>query len=228
MRRISSFAAASSLVAGLFAASSAQALIVTIDDFNAPDMLVIDQAGGGATMANSPGGVPYSRWLSHELLAGPNDVNGDGSKVKIGSLAAPVGSLEVANANTRDSEVKVGWTLDAGLIPTTASSPATWLALTIAESDSNQTSLEILVDGISEGVFAIPGKTINETKLFALSALAQNKLAAGGALTLVVNGDTGWDMSVDSLGIQVPEPSSVALVGLALLAGGVATRRRQA
>ena len=228
MRRFSAISAATALVAGLLGASSAQALVITIDDFNAPDMEVIDQADVGATLAGSPGGVPYDRWLSHELLAGINDAAGTGSKVKIGSTAFPVGSLEVANALGRDSEVKVGWTLVPGLVPTTASSPATWVSFTVAGSDDVPTSLELFVNGDSQGTFLIPGNTFNETKLFALSAMAQNNLAAGGSLTLVLNGQQGWDMAVDSLGIQVPEPSSVALVGLALLAGGAATRRRQA
>lgn len=103
--------------------------MVTLDDFNAPDMEVIDQAGGLATMANSRGGVPNNRWLSHKALSGPNDLAGTGCKVKIASLSFPVGRLEVANALGRDSEVKVGWTLDAGLVPTTAFAPATWVVL---------------------------------------------------------------------------------------------------
>lgn len=224
MRRISAISAA---VVSLLAATSAQAALILIDDFNSPDMVVVDQAGGGATVVNSPGLLPNGRVVSHELLTGTNTLAGNGSKVTIGSTSFPTGTLEVANASGRDSEVKVGWTIAAGLVPTAAMGLAS-MAVTVVESDGNPTSMELFVNGLSQGNFFIPGNTFNDTNYFALSASAQNALAAGGQMMLVLNGATGWDMTVDSFGIQVPEPSSVALVGLALVAGGVASRRRKA
>jgi hypothetical protein len=53
-------------------------------------------------------------------------------------------------------------------------------------------------------------------------------LNAGGTLTMTVDGDNGWDLSLDSFGLTLPEPTSLGLVGLALLGAGVASRRRQA
>ncbi len=223
MRRNTVFTAG---VLGILAASSAHSALILIDNFDSPDMVVIDQAGGGATVANSPGLLPNGRVVSHELLAGINDLAGSGAKVTIGGATFPVGSLEVANAGGRDSEVKLSWSIAAGLVPTTAVSPAL-MAVTVVASDGNPTSLELLVNGISQGNFFIPGNTFNDTNYFALSAAAQNALAGGGTMMLVVNGETGWDVTVDSFGIEVPEPSSVALVGLALLAGGIASRRSQ-
>jgi hypothetical protein len=44
----------------------------------------------------------------------------------------------------------------------------------------------------------------------------------------VLNGSNEWDLSLDSFGVTIPEPTSIALVGLALLGAGVASRRRQA
>ena len=102
------------------------------------------------------------------------------------------------------------------------------MAITVVESDGNPTSLELFVNNVSQGNFSIAGNTSNDTNYFLLSAAAQNALAGGGQMMLVINGDTGWDMTIDSFGIEVPEPGSMALVGLALVAGGVASRRRKA
>ena len=225
MRR---FPVISAAVAALLAVSAAQAVPILIDDFNSPDMVVIDQIGGGATVVNSPGLIPNSRFVSHELLSGINTLTGDGSKVTIGSATFPAGSLEVANSSGRDSEVKVGWTIPAGLVPAVGSGGVASMAVTVVESDGNPTSLELFVNNVSQGTFFIAGNTSNDTNYFLLSAAAQNALAGGGQLMLVINGDTGWDLTLDSFGIEVPEPGSMALVGLALLAGGAASRRRKA
>jgi PEP-CTERM motif len=223
MRRLSVITAA---VAGLLLASSAHAVLILIDDFDTPDMVVFDQLGGGATVVNSPGLLPNGRVVSHELLTGTNTLIGEDSKVKIGSTTFPAGSLEVANASGRDSVVTVTWTIAAGLVPTVAMGTAS-LAVTVVQSDGNPTSLQLFVNNLSQGTFSIPGNTANDTNYFALSAAAQTALAGGGSMKLVINGDTGWDMTLDSFGINVPEPGSVALVGLALLGAGAAARRRK-
>jgi hypothetical protein len=61
-----------------------------------------------------------------------------------------------------------------------------------------------------------------------VNAVQQAALNAGGTLTMIVDGGNGWDLSLDSFGFSIPEPTSLALVGLALLGAGVASRRRQA
>jgi uncharacterized protein YaaW (UPF0174 family) len=78
------------------------------------------------------------------------------------------------------------------------------------------------------GSYSIPGNTSNLPLSFAVSAATQNLMALGGNLELVLNGSNEWDLSLDSFGVTIPEPTSIALVGLALLGAGVASRRRQA
>ena len=221
MRRLSTLVAALGTV---FAMSSAQALIVVVDDFNTPDLQVIDQAGGGATVAGDA-----VRTLSHELLLGTNTATGNGSVVTIGSQTFPVGALEVANASGRNSEVKVSWNLGANLVPLLGSVS---FLFQVIQSDGNPTNVNFLFSNggpaISLQAFAIPGNTINQNLAFGLTGAEQILLNGGGTLTMVVNGATGWDMTLDSFGFEIPEPASLALVGMALLGAGVASRRRKA
>jgi hypothetical protein len=222
MRRLSVITAA---LAAAFAVGNANALVILIDDFNSPDLTVIDQAGGGATVVGPT--LPNGRTVSHELLAGTNDLGGSGSIVKIGTVAFPAGSLEMANANLRDSEVKVTWTLAAGLVLDSSNGPASFLFDVLA-SDGNPTTAELFFNNVSIGLFVIPGNTFNLPLAYGVSAATQNLMNAGGTMTLAINGATGWDMSLDSFGVTIPEPTSLALVGLALLGAGVASRRRKA
>lgn len=221
MRRLSAITAA---LAVAFAVGNANALVVFIDDFNGPDLTIFDQAGGGATVFGPT--LPNSRTVSHQLLAGINNAFGAGSSVNIGNLAFPVGSLEMANANLRDSEVRVTWTLAMGLVPDSSSGPGSFLFEVLA-SDGNPTTAELFFNALSIGLFVIPGNTVNLPLAYGMTAATQNLINAGGTLTLAINGLTGWDMSLDSFGFSIPEPTSLALVGLALLGAGVASRRRK-
>jgi hypothetical protein len=222
MRRLSTLVAA---LATVFTVGSANALVVLIDDFNSPDLEVIDQAGGGATVSLPTN--PNGRYVSHELLSGTNTLGGIGSSVTIGSSSIPTGSLNVNNSTGRDSEVKVGWTLANGLILDNTFGPASFL-FDVITSDANATSAALYFNNVLIGSYSIPGNTSNLPLSFAVSAATQNLMALGGNLELVLNGSNEWDLSLDSFGVTIPEPTSIALVGLALLGAGVASRRRQA
>jgi hypothetical protein len=222
MRRLSTLVAA---LATVFTVGSANALVVLIDDFNSPDLEVIDQAGGGATVSLPTN--PNGRYVSHELLSGTNTLGGIGSSVTIGSSSIPTGSLNVNNSTGRDSEVKVGWTLANGLILDNTFGPASFL-FDVITSDANATSAALYFNNVLIGSYSIPGNTSNLPLSFAVSAATQNLMALGGNLELVLNGANEWDLSLDSFGVTIPEPTSIALVGLALLGAGVASRRRQA
>jgi hypothetical protein len=93
-------------------------------------------------------------------------------------------------------------------------------------------------DGVS-GPPNVPGGPLGSlTQNFALSATQQNTISAGAGtreLRAVFDGPAGWDLTIDSFGLRerttvnpVPEPSTLALVGLAVAGIGVASRRRKA
>jgi len=220
MSRISVLVAA---LAAAFAVGNASAVVVLVDDFNAPDLTLFDTVGADAVAAVA--NQNPVRTVSHELLTATNN-GGLQSSVLIGSNAFPVGVLQMSNANSIDSQVKVSWSLVAGSVPTNL---PVFFFFDIVESDAVQKTISFSLDG-GATTFAnySVGAATNQPLLFGVNAAQQAALNAGGTLTMIVDGGNGWDLSLDSFGFSIPEPTSLALAGLALLGAGVASRRRQA
>jgi hypothetical protein len=220
MRRLSTLVAA---LATVFTVGAANAVVVIVDDFNAPDLTLFDTIGGdsiAATANQSP-----VRTVSHELITATGN-GGLQSSVLIGNVAFPAGVLQMSNANSIDSQVKVNWTLAVGAVPTTL---PVFFFFDVVESDAVQKTIGFSLDGgaTTFASYSI-GAATNTPLLFGVNAMQQAALNAGGTLTMIVDGGNGWDLSLDSFGFSIPEPTSLALVGLALLGAGVASRRRQA
>jgi hypothetical protein len=231
MRKITALAAAA---AAAFAVGNANALVFIVDTFDSPDMTLFDTTvgGGGVSVSGGPVNPPantLSRTVTHELLAGSN-VGGLASNVTIGTASEPTGSLNVNNGSSRDSQVTVSWALGAGFI-TDSSGPAASVRFDLIKSDLNAASFELFWNNVSFGsqvfpAFNGPGTT---PILFALTAAQQDAIANNaGTLKLVIDGIPDFDLAIDAIGIQIPEPATLALAGLALLGAGVASRRRRA
>ena len=207
--------------------ATAAPVVITIDNFNSPNVGPVSAPLGG-TSTNTDA----IRTWSISTIAGPAD--GNGATLTIGSGTFPVGLLEVANASGRDSEVKVSYVLPAAVL---AALPANAINvsffLQVVQSDGNPTDLAFTLGGAPLANFAIAPNTINQGVTFGLSAAQLVTLSAGGTLGLTLNGATGWDLTLDQFGfsyevpvVRVPEPTSLALVGLALAAAGAVSRRK--
>lgn len=243
MRKITALAAA---VGAAFAVGNASATVFIVDTFDGPDMFVADTALGGGLASQGPVGPvnppanSLSRTVTHELLAGTNG-NQASSNVTVGSQTFPAGAITVANAASRDSQVTVSWTLPAGFIPNSSAGPAS-LVFDLLFSDLG-VNFQLFYNGVLfsaqnfppyDGVTdpAGPPPPLGPLSVaFALTAAQQNAINAGVGtqeLKLVIDGETAWDLTLDSFGIRIPEPATLALAGLALLGAGLASRRRKA
>jgi hypothetical protein len=230
MRR---FAALAISAAAAMAVGNAQALVLVVDDFNTPagSQLVFDavgNAGGGATgatLATSAGNLASDRTITHEMLTAGNNA-GNFSSVSVGNGSIPSGAIAMNNGSTVDSVATVSWTLS----PTVLAGPVSFYFRVIQSNvgvPANNNVLDFSLNNVALGSFQI-GNTANADVFFALTDAQITALSGGGTLTMVVNGESDWDLSLDSFGLSIPEPGTMALAGLALLGAGVAARRRKA
>jgi hypothetical protein len=228
MFRISAVAAA---LATVFAMGSANAVFLSVDDFNTPDAVVFDElfGGGGVTVVNGP------RTIYHEFLSdtGPLNENFDGdfSSVRVGDFSFPAGRLQVINGDGITSLTAVEWTLAPGFVP--AAGPVAFV-FNIVGSDGVPVNFNFSLDGGATSTFITSFSSVinigdpSWQLVVPLTAAQQAALTVGDDFALILDGSPGFDISIDSFGFEIPEPTSLALAGLALLGAGAVSRRRRA
>jgi len=198
-------------------AGLAQAGSVVIDDFSADQGPLNDTSADGVAVTSTLG----NRTISTNMLSGTAPIQN--------SVEVTAGVLDITNGTGDDSEVIVSWLIAAGLVP--AGSVNVNFSALIVGSDANPTGVEFLLGSTSLLSSAIPGNTANQTISFSIDPAL---IAAGGTLTMKLNGAPGWDLTMDSFGITfdtpttptVPEPATLGLLGLAMLGAAGARRRK--
>jgi hypothetical protein len=198
-------------------AGLAQAGSVVIDDFSANQGPLNDTSADGVAVTSTLG----NRTISTNMLSGTAPIQN--------SVEVTAGVLDITNGTGDDSEVIVSWLIAAGLVP--AGSVNVNFSALIVGSDANPTGVEFLLGSTSLLSSAIPGNTANQTISFSIDPAL---IAAGGTLTMKLNGAPGWDLTMDSFGITfdtpttptVPEPATLGLLGLAMLGAAGARRRK--
>ena len=235
LRKLSLLAVA---LAATVAVGNASATFFMVDNFDGFDQTVADPTVGGAVAVGSVAGAPFNRRLSHNLiqctfgnqaLCFPN-----GSFARIGAIAD--GNLEVINSPRHRSEVIVRWTLTPNYIPVAVVNQDLNFHLLVVSTDLvapvslwwSAASVNPSAGSFSQfSVMNIPGATSNLLVPFLMTPVQQNAINAGGTLEMRVTGPLGLDAVFEQLGMKIPEPTSIALVGLALLGAGVVSRRRK-
>ncbi len=231
MRRLSSIVAA---VAATFALGSAYAAPILVDDFTTPvgQQAIIDPTVAGSTSGTTTGLCATcwatSRTILADMTVGPALNTGLAQSVTVGAGAFPASALTFSTGSAVDQTATVTWSL----APRVLSGPVS-IFFRVIESNlgllANGTELNTLsfaINGSALGTATL-GNAVNTDVFFTLTPSQVASLAAGGSLTMLANGAPGWDLSMTSFGLTVPEPTSVALVGLGLLGAGLASRRRK-
>jgi hypothetical protein len=208
-------AATTSGLALLSAGASAD--VISIDDFDHGDQrLVLTTVGVPSTSVNA------YRTFTGALLAKDPPVSA--------STEVSYGQLHVMNGGGEKLEVSVQWDIPAFVLPASAIDVS--FSFTILFTDGAKTSADFTFGGISVASLAIPGNSENLELTFTMDRAL---LDAGGALKMTLNGETGWDLDMDSVVLRydvpptnnVPEPTTIILMGLGLLGIGALGRRRK-
>jgi hypothetical protein len=215
----------------------AQAILLVIDDFSIPQAKVRDTTiGDGGVSVTIP-----IRTLTHELLVTPFPLIAPPGGFPYDPTAYTQviqpggGLLTVLNGAGENSNVSATWQIGPDFVPLNILAQFEFL---VKQTDSNPTNVDFYFGTTLAAQSLLTHQVIlpnlADTNIyFDLTDAQVAKINKGGFMTMKMSGIAGWDMNIDTYGINyvpapVSEAGSLGLMGLGLTGLGLLRRRKTA
>jgi uncharacterized membrane protein YdcZ (DUF606 family) len=193
----------------------AQSATIVLDDFGTNQGPISDLTNNGAAICDNNG----TRTICSNLIAAAPPV----TQVTDVSF----GAYTVDNGGGENSTQSISWALGAN--PALVGATNASFLFQVLYSDGNPINLNFTYNGVALAPYVIPGNTTNAPVSFSIPSALQ--LGTAGTLSLIITGQTGWDLGLDSFGLSftpaaiVPAPALPLIFGAGLIA--LALRRKQ-
>lgn len=227
--------AAAAVVAMGFSAGASALPLYWIDDFTStpPNPFSAELTTQGQSASDGPEGYsimgnPFTRSVLFENIADTN-LNAGGKA----TLDIAGGELNISNGPNVQSRTTLTYdisSLDALL------ADDNFFRLNVTYSDGagglngqnpDATSIEAILNGVSLGVWNLTTAIYSGTDGGGFLVSGSQLSGSMDDLVVIINGPAGYDLTVDAIAINVPEPAMIGLFGLGAIGLGLARRRKK-
>jgi hypothetical protein len=223
------FAPLVAALAAVFAISSASATTVLIDGFDYGTFTNLHSPGTNVAALTGSPGIATDRTVTLVTTQ-----TGTGGAQASPSAYVSDSVYSYSSGSLWNGTSTIAWTIPAASFVDNGG-PVSLYFDTLFSNSGNPTdpvSNVVVFGGTALGGVPItsylPITSSSVVNQFTLTPGQVTSLLVGGTLTATFSGNSAYDIIIDNFGLALPEPTSLALVGLALVGAGIATRRRGA